>query len=380
MEDNFAEKEASELLSEYHQKFNHIRNVVATLAKDAHELQQSWERDKASLKLLAVFAEATEKHNTLLEQFRNANISISYEELQRQCGELEQKLQDIEKLEKQLIDNNLKHGEAYQALYKYRHELCQQRKSFLENVLQDNPYISIDVIPFDYKLQLEKEIRTLLFLGETQFNSSIDALVSRFSGRTSQNNLEKVYSFKRYITAIHEGDEIAVKSLNDSRLVTRIQNLQPVQIDQLWTWFPEDRLEVKYKPDKSSRLKPIDNASPGQKTAALLAFILSYGDEPLILDQPEDDLDNLLIYELIVQQLRQMKQRRQIIIVTHNANIVVNGDAENIITFGIEKGQTIITSQGSLQDKNIRDEICRIMEGGKDAFEQRYKRIYGDKK
>ena len=95
------------------------------------------------------------------------------------------------------------------------------------------------------------------------------------------------------------------------------------------------------------KFQPIAEGSPGQKTAALLAFILSYGTEPLILDQPEDDLDNHLIYDLIVQQLRETKLRRQIIVVTHNANIVVNGDAS----------------------------VCEIMEGGSQAFEQRYRRI-----
>ena len=86
-------------------------------------------------------------------------------------------------------------------------------------------------------------------------------------------------------------------------------------------------------------------------------------------------MDNHLIYDLIVSQLREIKQRRQILIVTHNANIVVNGDAENVIALDIKAGQTRIVTQGGLQDSSIRNEICRIMEGGKEAFEQRYKRI-----
>ena len=121
--------------------------------------------------------------------------------------------------------------------------------------------------------------------------------------------------------------------------------------------------------------KPIKQASPSQKTAALLAFILSYGNEPLILDQPEDDLDNHLIYDLIVTQLREIKQERQVLIVTHNANIVVNADAENVVALDVKSGQTCIVAQGSLQDSSIRDEICRVLEGGKYAFDQRYKRI-----
>lgn len=99
-------------------------------------------------------------------------------------------------------------------------------------------------------------------------------------------------------------------------------------------------------------------------------------DEPLILDQPEDDLDNQLIYDLIVSQLRAAKQYRQVILVIHNANIVVNGDSENVISLDVINRQTQIKSQGSLQESFVREDICNIMEGGKEAFEQRYKRIY----
>ena len=86
-----------------------------------------------------------------------------------------------------------------------------------------------------------------------------------------------------------------------------------------------------------------------------------------------------MIYDLIVTQLREIKQHRQILTVTHNANIVVNGDAENVIALDVKAGQTRIVTQGSLQELSIRDEICRVMEGGKEAFDQRYRRINAGK-
>jgi ABC-type bacteriocin/lantibiotic exporter with double-glycine peptidase domain len=106
----------------------------------------------------------------------------------------------------------------------------------------------------------------------------------------------------------------------------------------------------------------------------MLAFLLAHGDEPLILDQPEDDLDNHLIYELVVQQIRANKQRRQLIIVTHNPNIVVNGDAEMIHVLDFNH-QCFVSQAGSLQDKPMREEICKVMEGGEDAFQRRYLRL-----
>ena len=137
-------------------------------------------------------------------------------------------------------------------------------------------------------------------------------------------------------------------------------------------WFPGDDLSITFGTEN----RPIEQGSPGQKTAALLAFILSYGQEPLLLDQPEDDLDNELIYELIVQQLRESKSRRQIIVVTHNANIVVNGDAELVLPLKVAGGETHVRQAASIQDKQVRQTICDILEGGQQAFEQRYKRIH----
>ena len=103
--------------------------------------------------------------------------------------------------------------------------------------------------------------------------------------------------------------------------------------------------------------------------------LLAYGDEPLVLDQPEDDLDNHLIYDLVVRQIRENKLRRQIIVVTHNPNIVVNGDAEMLHVMEFTAGQCTVSRSGSLQDQEIRDEICSVMEGGREAFESRYRRL-----
>ena len=121
--------------------------------------------------------------------------------------------------------------------------------------------------------------------------------------------------------------------------------------------------------------RSIGQASAGQRAAAMLAFLLAHGDEPLVLDQPEDDLDNHLIYDLVVRQMRENKRRRQIIVVTHNPNIVVNGDAEMLHALDFQNGQCIVTQSGSLQDPAMREEVCRIMEGGREAFERRYRRL-----
>jgi DNA repair ATPase RecN len=90
---------------------------------------------------------------------------------------------------------------------------------------------------------------------------------------------------------------------------------------------------------------------------------------------PKTILDNHLIYDLVVQQIRSSKQRRQIIVITHNANIVVNGDAEMLHAVDFWNGQCAVVQKGCLQERDMREEVCRVMEGGREAFEKRYRRL-----
>jgi ABC-type cobalamin/Fe3+-siderophores transport system ATPase subunit len=139
-------------------------------------------------------------------------------------------------------------------------------------------------------------------------------------------------------------------------------------------------LRVKYSREPASgKFEDLEKGSAGQKAAAILAFLLSHGNEPLIIDQPEDDLDNALIYDLIVTQIHKNKERRQLIIVTHNPNIVVNGDAELVHVLKFQGGQIQLDQQGGLEETAIREAICTIMEGGRQAFDKRYKRIMLEK-
>lgn len=137
--------------------------------------------------------------------------------------------------------------------------------------------------------------------------------------------------------------------------------------------FPEDVIQLEYKTD-AGVWKALSNASAGQKTAAILTLILSEGNKPLILDQPEDDLDNYLIYDLVVDQLRKSKETRQIITVTHNANIPVNGDSEVIIVMDSETKHLSPKLIGTIEDEEIKKALCAIMEGGTAAFNMRSKR------
>ncbi len=126
----------------------------------------------------------------------------------------------------------------------------------------------------------------------------------------------------------------------------------------------------------------LEALSTGQKATAVLLLLLLESDAPLIVDQPEDDLDNRFITEGVVPRMREEKRRRQFVFSTHNANILVLGDAELIVgltaTGGGDEGNAYIDPKhiGSIDAHPVREMVEEILEGGKDAFERR-RRKYG---
>lgn len=124
-------------------------------------------------------------------------------------------------------------------------------------------------------------------------------------------------------------------------------------------------------------VREFSQLSLGQQQSVLLALILSSDSRrPLIIDQPEDNLDSEFIFHTFVPVLRRAKERRQVIIVTHNANIAVLGDAEQLIVLKTNRDRSQIVARGSIDDPTARDAACKILEGAKEAFARRA-RIYG---
>jgi len=115
---------------------------------------------------------------------------------------------------------------------------------------------------------------------------------------------------------------------------------------------------------------PIDKLSIGQKGTVLLKLVLAEGDYPLIVDMPEENLDNKSIYDELVDALKQAKTKRQLLIATNNANLVVNTDAEQIIVAEF-KDTRISYRTGAIENRSIRKDITTILEGGEEALRKR---------
>ena len=290
---------------------------------------------------------------------------------------------DFSKGEKAIILNQ--HKRLMTAIAK-RHELRQVMITELNTILAGKVKI---------------EIRSLLPSKEYQYYTGCESY--DFSARVQEKTAGKYFEYrvdiKKKLTrvfAIHkqarkELDFFALllekkyaQILNDYKSIkfnnTDLDNLRnALTLDELTLKY-EDSIRISYNVNSGSEaaehFKSGEQLSWGQKAVALLLLILDAAFEisdnrPLLMDQPEDDLDNSYIYNTLVREFRNSKSRRQIIISTHNANIPVTADAENIIVLKYDGTSGYVADNGSLDKPSVAQNVLEIMEDGKEAIAKR---------
>lgn len=347
-----------------------LHGVVGELRR----VEAEWEEGLAGSGWRAQVEAAAGRHDAALGELRAAGVEDpeEYDSLLEKRRALERRVDVLATVRAEAEEVRRAIGQLRARLVGVRQDLTARRSRFLASVLAGNEYVRIRVKPYGAKDLAREELRNLLGV-ETAFERDIEDLLERMYRENGENAEDRIEKMKEHIRSIANG-EAGEEGVRDARFARHLRRLAPAQLDKIDAWFPEDDLEVEYRAGRGE-FRAIAGASPGQKTTALLSFLLAYGREPLIVDQPEDDLDNRLIYELVVSQLRRVKEYRQVLMVTHNPNLVVNGDAELVLAFSAGGGQTWLDSCGSLQEGSVRDAVCRIMEGGEEALRRRYAKI-----
>ena len=392
----FAEEDPARLeVSMIHGK---AANALATVQKSLRELvtevdriakertaeltASQWHRDVVT---------AMERYETLVREYEEKSSRFDpslYGHWVQEKTRLLNELAGLDALKRERDGVNEEAVLTIKALIDLRKELSNKRNLFISSVIGESRYVRMELIPFGDVTNLDLEYRSLLSLDENNFKTSIldddDGLLWKLfrwreEGLLPESLPDLIQEIKIRTTKIANGDLTDLSNCIAKHFINRLQKGyedQPANLDLLWCWWPEDLLRVRHVKDADrSKFEDLEKGSAGQKASAILSFLLSHGIEPLIIDQPEDDLDNALIYDLVVRQIKTNKLHRQLIIVTHNPNIVVNGDAELVHVLHVIKGQTQVAVPGGLEEQAIRDRICDIMEGGREAFDKRYRRI-----
>lgn len=363
-EEAFAEH--PEMLEVLQRKQKQWQQQVGLIRKNLDALAaglRQWEGEKDRFGWMQSLRTDIQAYEKLQDQLQQQGIDPNaYSDLLRRRAGVDAELEKIRGYREQMPQIDGKADDALKKALESRKSLTQRRQKFLEETLSGNQHIGIKINAFGESWEsVEEKIREILKIGY-HFDADVKAIQAVYAKHGHQG-------VKNHIRGIYSGDVEA----KDARFANNnVKTLDMESRIALRLWFPEDSLEVTYGSDR----KKISAGSPGQKSAALLAFLLSYGNEPLLLDQPEDDLDHEVVSTLIVRALKASKQKRQVIVVTHNANIVVNGDSEMVHSLVVTRGRQTDIKSASLQSYNMRKQICDTVEGGEEALEQRYKRIH----
>lgn len=373
-----------------------INKAKANLLSEAQKLQQGVKVQQDALTNSAwqtALNDTVSRYNDLIASLQAQGVGDpgAHSQLMQDRRRIEMELQrlDSERSERQRLVSEA--NKQLEAVLQARRDVSKARENFLNDALSCNEFVRITSRAYGNDPRtIERSLRDVLSIADDRFQQDIldlhggqgpSGVVSDLlkdlpnDAESRQKKLEaRIKDLKDRIEAACKGSR-NFRGFFNNYLERKFQE-SPEFLDRLLTWFPEDGLDVQYSQRGDGRdFQPITQASAGQRSAAMLAFLLAHGEDPLVLDQPEDDLDNHLIYHLVVRQLRENKTRRQIIVVTHNPNVVVNGDAEMLHAFHFVNGQCAVDLSGSLQDKNMREEVCEIMEGGREAFGRRYRRL-----
>jgi ABC-type lipoprotein export system ATPase subunit len=227
------------------------------------------------------------------------------------------------------------------------------QKNSYDRIIESFKLTDVDILSsIDFKAEIHFHEREFLELAEDLFDGR--KLPTDFL-ENIVNTIQK---------AVLNGEPITFPKID---LVQGIFRKNKTIFDY-FKWLTQDyyRLDTKV----SFNGTELSKLSVGQKGAVILKLYLADGDYPIILDQPEDNLDNRFISEELITAFRKAKEKRQIIIATHNANLVVNSDAEQIIVADFNNNR-ISYKSGSIENIEIRSEVASLLEGGEDAFRQR---------
>ena len=340
--------EADKLFRQFAIEFNKLNEIKANT--EQHETA-----------FIELSNKLNEKKENLKEDFAKIKRKIDipnlnpddFLKLNRQIEISRLKLIEIEKFEKKKTEYNTSLNEKISELNKLWHE---EYKILKKEVKRINEYENSLSITVEYKGRDDK------FLSE---------LKKAFQGsgirEATYNSIKS--SYKDFIEIYRDMKNLNFNLNISENLLAEFKKRFEDNIFNLISFRVEDKFTINYND------KPLKDHSLGQRATALILFLLAQKEtNVLIIDQPEDDLDNQTIYEDVIKAIKSLKGNMQFVFATHNANIPVLGDSEKILSCKYSESK-IEVHNGTIDNYDTQKQIVTIMEGGEEAFNRR-KNIY----
>jgi DNA repair protein SbcC/Rad50 len=386
---------------------NNSRLKYLSLVSRLEGINDDFKQETTSNAYSTEIARLLNEIKRLLTESSTKDFSSSLEDLKRLDGELTVKREELRSYlaTKGLTPDNLNDiananiqiNTLESDIEKKKDEIAVLQKKLDAFKVEDNAQVASD-----YVNELQKQIKVISQLLENLDSTSVKP-ISLSLNFASDEAKDKLFADFRQLfegkinQSKHKGDSVLKEvlfSVDPTKLTTKVDflaslNSYPSQSSakpfllelfdndanfeayRLLTkrtfnnWIDFKRISVQY--DK----RPIEKSSFGQRCTAVMVILLSLGNTPIIIDEPEAHLDSHLIANYLVDVIKKSKQNRQIIFATHNANFVVNGDAELIHILKIDDGSSATAIIPTTIENETTRDILIGLEGGKDAFLKR---------
>lgn len=320
----------------------------------------------------------------VITDLRNAGVDNidKYAELIERKSQVETQLQQYSSTENELNEQNSlfkkllnQFDELLKKRYLKRYEVISRWNEKGELKISLELFSNFEANEFEFRKIIRKDNGFDSDILDRDIDTNIpkDGFIYKICKGSDSENIENKISNlrKEKIHLLKLSDDYSKKFTN---YMSKTLETYEDTLTDILMWVPNDRLSLEIK--INNKFVSVDAGSPGQRTSAILSLIFNLSDSPIIIDQPEDDLDTRNITNIVVNGINRAKAKQQIILVTHNPNIVVNTNSEQVIQLDYKCGQIDNACSGALQDHDVRDAICEVMEGGKEALEKRYFRIF----
>ncbi len=312
--------------------------------------------------------------------------------IEKGLNESKQKLSALEGLNKEIVELNIKKDEIDSkinekkeiltecgVLANKQHSLEVKRleiySDYLDKTRELQDFLQNVIEHFETgKHELLENLKFTSIIDESGYRKYVQKIIEKIDNRThSEDSVFKTLKVfgDNFSLFVNKNEERLTSPQIVEQLITALSDIKwkkSTTSSEFYNVVFSPFFEIGLSIDFNE--KSLANLSMGERAIVLLKILISIDDKPLLIDQPEEHLDNKYIFSELVPTFRKSKNLRQIIIATHNANLVVNTDAEQVIIAEIENGM-IKYRIGPLEDKDICESIKGLLEGGEKAFKKR---------
>lgn len=351
-------KENAQIFQDIYNTFGKFEQIFYKLNQIVNELEAEKDvLEKLKERFTILYKQLREEFSRIKREINLPNIEAdAYIKLSKELDLQKAKLVEIEKLDHRKAAIHQKLSNALINLKSLWHQEYQLVYDEVSKLNADQSKLKID-IQFKGNKDRFKEFLRSSVRGSGLRDTAISEIAEQYA------DLIEVYTDLKV-----EGSKVNMILSGGNNLSNFTAKFRE-NIHSFLTYRVPDKYIIYYNS------RPLYEHSLGQRASALILFILTLKENDIIIiDQPEDDLDNQTIYTDVISELRRLKNKTQFVFATHNPNIPVLGDCEQNICCSYNNG-VVSTAEGSIDDPVIQKKIVDIMEGGEEAFNQR-KMIY----